>query len=186
MTIKSIVQLLAQADADLPDNTTGLIDPADVRVLIKDFLDTISPAYGVITRTGGAIAVTAAPAAITPYTTNVSETAGFYTNSLANGTVTRQMQGVAGVTDFVIVQGAIEGPNNSQLRAALYKDGVATGFATDIVTRGAGKPVGFNFAAIQYSTTAPVFDVRLSGDAGNYTIADVTILAQAQPVRTFV
>ena len=185
MTIKSIVQLLAQADTDIPDNTTGLVDPADVRVLIKDFLDTISPAYGSMSRTGGTIAVTGTPQVITPYTTNLAATDGFYVNSLANGTVTRQMQGVAGVTDFIICQGALDGPNNSQCRVTLYKDGVSTGFFMDVVTRGAGKPVGFNFACLQYSTTAPVFDLRISGDAAAITITDLNITAQAQPVRSF-
>ena len=186
MTIKSIVDLLAQADANLPDNTTGLIDPSDVRTIIKDFLDTISPAYGAIRRVGGTMAVTASPAPITTYTTNVTATAGFYTNNLTNGTVTRSRQGAAGCTDFIICGGAIEGANNAQVRVELYKDAVATGFYVDVVCRGAGRPVGFNIAALQYSTTDPVFDLRIGGDAGTYTIAEASILAQAQPVRSFV
>ena len=46
MTIKSMLQLLEQADASLPDNSTQEITPADVRVMIKDFIDSVTPAYG--------------------------------------------------------------------------------------------------------------------------------------------
>ena len=41
MARKSIVELIAQANADIPDNTTGLVSPADVRNLIIDFLNAI-------------------------------------------------------------------------------------------------------------------------------------------------
>ena len=36
---KSIVELEQQADATIEDNTIGSISPADVRTLIKEFLN---------------------------------------------------------------------------------------------------------------------------------------------------
>jgi len=45
MTRKSIAALIAQSDSVLADNTTGLITPVLLRTLMKDFLETIQPAY---------------------------------------------------------------------------------------------------------------------------------------------
>ncbi len=46
-TIKTVADLCTQADTDLPDNTQGLISPADVRNLVKDIVaSTESPIGG--------------------------------------------------------------------------------------------------------------------------------------------
>ena len=64
MTIKSIEQLLLQADTTIEDNVTGAISAADVRTLIKDFLDTIGPGYGVMNLTSLALAAHGHPGAV--------------------------------------------------------------------------------------------------------------------------
>jgi hypothetical protein len=188
MTIKSITQLLSQADADIPDNTTGLVEPADVRVLIKDFLDTMSPAYGAISLTSQALTLSVSPLIVAPFSTNVRVTAGFYTSNLTNGTVTRLIAsaGIAGATDFIIASGSISGPNNSNVRMEIFKDGVATGFVASVTCTGISDVQGFNVVGIAGKTGADaVYDLRASGPAGNYTFQSITLLAQAQPVRSF-
>lgn len=190
MTIKSIVQLLAQADADIPDNTTGLVEPSDVRVLIKDFLDTISPAYGSILAASAVVALTTTPARIAPFSSTVAATAGYYSANLTNGEVTRAIAtaGLAGATDFIIVQGDVAYANGVDVTIELFKNGVATGFKTTVTGRGAANKVSFNLAALSYTATVDaVFDVRASSSAANSaTFTDVVVLAQAQPVRSFV
>lgn len=188
MTIKSIVELLAEADANLPDNNTQLISAADVRQLIKNVCDTLSPAYGAITLESLAKALTTTPSAISPFLTNVAATAGYYANSLANGRVARWIAtaGIAGATDFFIVTGGVQGPNNNNVLLEVYKNGVATGYKTSVTCSGAGDTQGFNIAGISYTASVDAeYEVRASAPAGNYTFIDVTIIVQAQPVRSF-
>jgi hypothetical protein len=189
MTIKSIVELLAQADTTLADNTTGDITASDVRTLIKDFLDTMSPAYGAIRLTSQVIALTGTPQTLAPFASVVAANAGYYTANLVPGNVTRLIASasLAGATDFVIIDGNVEGPNGDLVTISLYKNGAVTAYTTSVTTTGAGEPVGFNLAAISY-TAAPgdaVYEVRVSGDAGNKTFSNTTLLCQAQPVRSF-
>jgi len=190
MTIKSIVELLAQADATLEDNTTGNITPADVRNLIKDFLDTVSPAYGAIVCTSDTATLSATPTQIAPFTTSVAAAAGYYTNNLSAGTVTRQIAtaGLAGATDFIIVSGSVSGANNANVLVTLYKNGNPTPYRASVTCTGAGDGQGFNIAGITYTDAGDgdaVYDVRATGPAGSFVFTDVTLLVQAQPVRSF-
>jgi hypothetical protein len=187
MTIKSIVQLLAQADATLADNVTGDITAADVRVLIKDFIDTMSPAYGAMSLVSLVVNVTGVPTAITHWVTIQEATAGYYAVSLANGQVARLINGVVpGASDFIIVDGNIEGPNGDTVTISLYKNGVAMGFTSSVSCTGAGEPIGFNIAAFAYTPTVDaVYEVRISGDVGAKTVTNLSIIVQAQPVRDF-
>jgi hypothetical protein len=187
VTIRSIVQLLAQADSTIEDNVTGAIGAADVRNMIKDFLDTISPAYGVMTLDSLILALTATPVRITPFLTNLQATAGYYGVSLANGQITRLINGVvAGATDFVVASGAVSGSNNANVLIELYKNGAATGLKTSVTCSGGSDAQGFNLAALQYTATVDaVYELRASGPAGNYTFTNVSLTIQAQPVRSF-
>lgn len=186
MTIKSCLELLAQADATIQDNTSGDITAAEVRALFKDIIDTFMPAYGVINCTSRVETLSATPAVLAPFTSVLNATTGYYTANLTNGSITRSRQGAAGCTDFLICDGAVEGPQNNLVNVSIFKNGAPTGFEASVTTQGAGRPVEFNIAAIAYSDTDPTYDVRVSGDTGNKTFVDVTLLAQAQAVRSFV
>lgn len=186
MTIRSILELVAQANATLVDNTQGDISADDVRNLIVDFLETMSPAYGVIGMTSDVVNLTATPQVLAPWTAILSETVGYYVCNLTNGTVTRSRQGAAGCTDFIIFDGEVEGPVNDIVRIHLYKNGAPTGYYTDVTCQGTARPIGFNVSAITYSDNDPVYDIRVSGDTGNKTFTDFRLICQAQPVRSFV
>jgi hypothetical protein len=188
MTIKSIVELLAQADATIEDNTTGNITPSDVRTLIKDFLDTMSPAYGAINAPGITQVLSATPTSLKPFTATVAVTPSHFTTNLALGQVTRLVTsaGIAGATNFIIIDGNVEGPNGDLVTVELFKNGAPVGYSTSVSCTGAGEPVGFNLAAIDYTTSDTFYEVRVRGDAGSKIFTEVTLLAQAQPVRSFV
>jgi len=189
MTIKSTNELLAQADATLPDNNTQLITPAAIRAMIKDFIDTVSPAYGGINITSSLYAVTAAPAKLSPWTAITTQTAGYYAASAALGEVTRAIASasLAGATDFITIGGGVQGANNANLTLELYKDGLATGLKASVTCTGPTETVGFNIAGLQYKGGADaVYDLRANGPAGNYTLVNVAMIMQAQPVRSFV
>lgn len=190
MTIKSMNELLAQADATIEDNTSGAISPSDVRAIIKDLIDTISPAYGAIgITTPVAFTLSATPTTLTPFDTNLANVPSHYTNNLSAGTVTRLVTtaGIAGATDFVIIDGNVEGPNGDLVTIALYKNGNPTPYTTSLQTTGAGEPVGFNLSALSYTSGADaVYEMRVSGDPGSKTFSKTSIICQSQPVRSFV
>lgn len=187
MTIRSILELLAQADATIEDNVVGAISPADVRNLIKDFLDTMSPAYGVISCTSSVEALTATPAVIAPFSAILAATAGYFTANLTNGSVTRALGGVAGASVRQTINGDVAGGNNTAVTVMLYRNGAATGFQTTVACRGAANPVSFNIAGLTYQDTDSVFDVRAITDTnGSYTFSNVVLLCEDVPVRSFV
>jgi hypothetical protein len=188
MTIKSIEQLLAQADATLADNVTGDISASDVRTLIKDFLDTIGPGYGVLNLTTLSKACTATASVITPWTAVEEQTAGYYNISVANGQVTRLVTtaGLVGATDFIVATGSVNGPNNSQLTLELYKNGAPTGIKQSVTCAGTSDNVGFNLTGLEYTTVDAVYELRASSvPNGNHNFSTVQLLCQSQAVRAF-
>ena len=190
MTIKSILNLLAQADSSFPDNTSQAITPALLRTFVKDFLDTMSPAYGVIRLTSLLKALTSTPQPLSPFGSSVQATAGYYRTSVATGSVIRDIQTAAipGATDFVLLNIDVEGPNGNLVTVEFYKNGVSTGYKVSITTNGAGKPESINVAGLGYTdgATDAEWAVYVYGDAGNYTFTNGSLVCQAQPVRSFV
>lgn len=189
MPIKSIAELLAQADATLEDNTTGAISPSDVRAMVKDIIDTMSPAYGVLQMPGPvAFNLTTTPTVLKPFGSIVAATTNYFNASAANGWVRRLIAtaGIAGASNLVLASGEIDGPNNENVNIELFKNGVATGWRSSVVCQGVGEFVGFNIAGLTYDATDDVeFDLRVSGTAGTKNFRSVVLLIQAQPVRSY-
>lgn len=186
MTIRSVVQLLAQADITIEDNASGSISAADVRNMIKDFLDTINPAYGVIVCTSVVEPLTAAPQVLAPFTSAPQLSVGYFTANLTNGSVTRTLGALAGATVRVTINGDVEGANNAGVTVELFVNGVATGFKTTVSTRGATNPVSCNIAGVVYNAVNATLDVRATTDtAGNFTFLNVVLLCENVPVSTY-
>jgi hypothetical protein len=190
MAIKSIVQLLAQADATIEDNNTQNITAADVRAMFKDFLDTMGPGYGVLVTPGTfPKACTAAPSIISPFTAVDEVTAGYFSASAANGQIDRLIAsaGIAGATNFVTFTGSVNGPNNSNLTVEIYRDGVATGIKTSVTCTGLTDDVGLNMVGLDYKAGADaVFEIRASSiPNGNHNFSNMQFLIQSQPVRAY-
>lgn len=188
MARKSVNELLAQADATIQDNATGDISAAEVRNIIKDFIDTMAPSYGVISCTSSVETIPGGtPQVIAPFTATLQAAPiTEWSANLTNGSVTRALNGVAGNTSRVTVDGDVEGPNNNLVEVRLYKNGAYTGFSVSVTTGGAGRPFGFNFIGIIYNDTNATFDVRAVGDAGTYTFSNVDLICENVPVRSFV
>jgi hypothetical protein len=188
MSRKSIAELLTEAAANLADNTTQQITAAKVRVLITDFLDCMKPAYGVIRQVAALVkAVTATPSAITPFDTAIAAVAPDFVNILASGAVQAVVTGVTtGRTTRFICDGTVEGQNNQTILIEVYKNGAPTGWSQTCRTTGVGRPESWNIVGLTYDTADVTFDVRVSGDAGNYTFSKVTLLCENVPVASFV
>lgn len=187
MTARSIVQLLAQADVTIEDNSTGAISAADVRNMIKDFLDTIAPAYGVIQCASVVESLVVTPAQlIAPFTSVAEQTTPQFAVNLTNGSVTRTLGGIAGATCRITIDGAVEGGNNNDVTVRLFVNGVASSGQLSVSTRGAGNPVAFNLSALTYNAVDAIFDVRATTDTpGSFTFTNVLLLCENVPVRNF-
>jgi hypothetical protein len=189
MTVRSIDELLAEAAANLPDNNTGLISPADVRNLIVDFLDTVAPFYGAILMNAQTIALSSTPTPLLPFSTIVEANAPAFVVSLAQGSVTRQVAsaGVAGATTLLTISGAVSGPNNANVTVALYANGVVTPFRSSVTCSGTGDNVGFSLTGINYSSPgdAEYTVYAAATNASNYDFSNVVLVAQSHPVKSF-
>jgi len=189
MTIKSMLELLAQADATLPDNTTQEISAGDVRQIIKDFVDSVTPGYGAIQVTTPVVLnLTTTPQVIAPFDAIVTATPGFFTANLSAGSVTRALGGVAGSTLLFAVSGFLSGPNNADTIIRLFKNGAPTSFVVGASSSGAANTTAFNLAAFDYTDVDATYDLRASVPAGTATITfdEIVLIAQTNPVRSFV
>jgi hypothetical protein len=146
MARKSILELIAQATADFPNNVSGLISPADLRTWAIDFLEAISPAYGVLQRTS-------------PNTQNIGTTDALVvcnaaqdsnpaqtTTAVPASTIARAERGMSQININLDVECA----TNREVTLTLYKDGAPTSWRVTTSGRGTGSPVGVGMIALDY------------------------------------
>lgn len=182
MARKSINELIAQATADIPDNVTGLVSPADVRNLIIDFLNAIAPAYALMSVTGTQQTLGLTPSLVvmaTAYDSNPAET----TTTVPASTIARAERGNSSIN----LDCDIEAPTNRFVTFRLYKDGVATGGDVTVNGGGAGNPIAGSFTWLDYADPAATYDIRATceTDGTVVTFANVSVLLQVLPVRSF-
>jgi len=192
MTIKSMLQLLAQADATLPDNSTGDISPADVRNMVRDFIDSVMPAYGTLQLATQTKALNATPSKIAPFSSSFGATSGYFNVNVTDATITRLVQtaGVAGASDNVVISGVVSGANNANVVVRLFKNGAPTGYVTSVTCSGAGDDQGFSLVGLNYTDASAgdaVYDLRAScSNVGSFVFKEISIVIQAIPVRSYV
>ena len=165
---KTMAALKAQAANDLLDNTTAQISPADVRNMILDFLDSVTPAYGAMTIGSGAgIALTlnTTPAVALPWETVSPDTTAEYTCATATGTVSRADQSANRVTLNVEVYAAA----GKYVTAQLFNAGVALPWRATVLGQGATKPINITLAAMLRSSALSL-QVFVNADANNTAV----------------
>jgi hypothetical protein len=184
MTRRTIVELIAQANATLPDNVIGDISPADVRNMILDFLDTIRPSYAVIQigSAGVSKAVTAAFSTFAWATQYIAQ-APDWTTSLASGTCQRS-GGPA--TTRITFNADVVAPNNSITTFALFVNGVETSFAVSNTSTSSVDKQSFSLAAIVYATEAAIqYQIQVKSTVtGNIVISNAILACENVPVNT--
>ena len=191
MTVRSMNEMVTQINTLLANNVTQLITPASVRSVLTDFVDSLRPGYGGLNLVTSSVNVpTTPPLTLAPFTSIMAATAGVYSASAANGQIQRLIgtAGLQGATDFLIVSGAVAGPNNDVVSIELFKNGVATGYKVYAACQGSAQPMGFGFSALTY-TAGPgdaLYELRVNGNsAGNKDFTNVTFLCQTQPVNSY-
>lgn len=190
MSISSVLAMKARALLQFPDNNSGQITPQLLREFLVDFLDTISPAYGIIKLVSQVLNLSAAPVTIAPFTNNHTQSAGYFLNNLPAGQVTRALNGALGSRTLIVASGSIGGPAGREVTVTVYKNGVALDASITQTTTGAANRQSFNLAGFDFflGPSDVTYELRASspGAAANFTFENVNLVVQAQTVRDFI
>lgn len=185
MARKSIVELIAQANADIPDNTTGLVSPADIRNLIIDFLNAIAPTYSYLSIPTGTLTQTLniAPALMI-FNTAFNGDPSQMVAAVPASTVVRNERGTVTVNftaDF-------ECTNGRFVTFTLYKNGVATTWRVTGNGGGAGNPIGIALTAVDYADPAATYAIYASCEVNGtvVTLSNAAMIVAIDPVRSYV
>jgi hypothetical protein len=184
MTRRTIVQLIQQANASLPDNQSAEIGPADVRNMVVDFLDTVTPMYGGLTATSKVINLTTTPQIVT----FDSIVASFPPEWVANiaGTLQRSLGSLPGMTSRFTVGSFVEGPQGSEVRLQLYRNGAALPWIVEETMEGPTKSVGINLVALDaVYTQDATYSLMASTPTGtaSVTFREMLFIGENVPVR---
>lgn len=188
----SINELVGQANLTLPDNNTSAISPADVRDMIKNFLETMRPAYGVITIPSAPalnLALnTTTPVIVAPFSAIQAQGTEMVAN-LTNGTVTQQIAalGNTGGTSRVTFTADVVGATNADVVFTLYVNGAATPYRASVTCGGANNFGAVTFSGIVYTAGGnATFDIRATASAaGSYQISNAALIVENVPVSSF-
>lgn len=187
MSISSILDLIARADVDFPDNNSGSITAQDLRDFVKDVLETVSPAYGMVRAASVAQALTTTPQVLAPYSQNVSDTLDYFVNNLVTGKINRVLGSAPGSRMLIQASGSIGAPDGREITVRLFKNGAPTDFYQTVTSRGATNRVPFYIQGLDLMLSDTSYELRSSiNTAANATFDNVLFLVQAQPVRAFV
>jgi len=184
MARKSLDEMLADLPVSFPDNITGVITPAIVRLYFDNLIKAIRPSYAILSRSAAvtqAVTTVAAPLVFTSADTSSSQ--GEYTANAAVGRITRLDKGV---TQFQFA-GNVSSPSNSPrlLTFTIYKNGVASPFQQSQQFTTAGEIVSLTFPAIQSSSTAADYDMYVKSSVNDtFTFSNMVFIAQTIPSNT--
>jgi hypothetical protein len=184
MARKSIDQLVGQSEAALPDNTSGAISPADVRTMIRDFLDTVTPTYGGLQIVSRPQALNTTPANLIFQSAIASFPPEWAADPVA-GTLVR-VPGVPVLNARFTVNGDVIGAQGEEVTVALYANDVFTGWASTVTAQGPTNRGTFSFSAIQDIKEATTFALKVSSSkVVNFTFENVLFIGENIAVRSF-
>jgi len=186
MARKTMFALQAQADATLPDNTTHDISAADVRTLIKDFIDTMTPGFGAL----GADIATLVALGVTPVMVVLPNlmaiTADFTTFGPTSGQIRRNALGLPSTNTRVTFYAGISCDVGNEVVFSLYRDGVSVPGGCTISGQGNTNITEGSFEVINAQPLAgdPVYEVRaskISGGIDDVELTDVRLILEVVP-----
>lgn len=183
MARKSILELIAQATADFPDNITGLVTPAKLRQWAIDFLNSIAPSYGYLTLTGPTTQTFGTTSALVVFLTAYDSDPAQTTSAIPASTVTRTEKGTSTI-NFTM---DIETNNGRFITFTLHKNGAPTPWRVTGNGGGAGNPVGVSLTAVDYADPAAVYSIQATAevDGTSVTLSNGAMIVQVEPVRSF-
>jgi hypothetical protein len=185
MARKTMVALKAQADATLGDNATHDISAVDVRNMIKDFIDTMTPGFGAVGNDLHTLVNLGIAQVVVPYDVLLAVTADFSAN-LAAGEVTRHSLGLPTVNTRVTFYAGVAAPAGNEVVFTLFRDGVSVPGGCTVSGQGAGNIAEGSFEIINGTPVAgdPVYKVmasKISGAANDVELSNVRLILEVVP-----
>lgn len=185
MTRKTMLALVAQADSTLADNITGDISAADVRNMIKDFVDSVTPGYGIASNDSLTLVALGIVAQIVTYDIVLAATADYVVTPLA-GSIQRLANGLPSTVNRVSFNCDLASPTGDEVVFSLFRDGIDIPGGTTVSGQGLGNLVQASFSV---GTTAEdalnhTYDVRatkISGGADNVELANIRFFIEYVP-----
>lgn len=185
MPRKTVIALLTEADTNLPDNTAQDISAADVRLLMRDVIETYSPGYGIASMAALTLpALGLAPQTIT-YDTILAATPE-YTVVPASGTITRHAQGLPSTVNRVSFNCDVAAPTGNEVVFSLFRDGVDIPGGTTVSGQGLGNVSQASFSVGTTSSDAldHAYTIRaskISGGADNVDLSNIRFFVEYVP-----
>lgn len=185
MPRKTVLALLAQADATLPDNITQAISAADVRSMVKDITETYSPGYGALSQPLVVLPALGITPVVVPFAAVLAQTPE-YVCVPAAGTIQRLAGGLPTTVNRVSFYADVSCPTGNEVVFSLFRDGVDIPGGTTVSGQGAGNVVQ---AAFSVGTTSPgaadhVYSIRaskISGGADNVEVSNARFIVEYVP-----
>lgn len=172
MTRKFLVPLRTEIATLIPDNTTGLVSPADVRTMLTDVLDSAinSDAWyasGTLSAAFPITAVGAIPPAPSPQSGNEAPTLVVVNPGTRVFTV-----GAPGVGFSLLVtcNCTVGAANNTDMSLEMFVNGIASIFSAEITGTGVGNPATMSFVGYIAHAVAGTIDMRLKSLTGNVSV----------------
>ncbi len=183
MPRKSILELVAQANADFPDNVTGLVTPAKLRQFCLDFLNAISPAYGYLSKPAPSAQTFGLTPSLVTFTAAHDSDPSQTTSAVPASTITRAERGVSTLQ----FSAGLETNSGRFVTFTIYKDGAPTLWRITGNGGGAGNPVSVALTAVDYADPAAVYSVKATAEVNgtSVTLSNMVLLVSVDPVRSF-
>lgn len=165
MTVKHIAQVKAEISSQIPDNTTGQVTPASVRLVLDDMADSFKDTIAIIDCSNNLVGLnlTVAPLILTGVWNGPTRAdAGMAADATA-GTVTAFSE--AGYDHSFECVFTLTGVNGADIQATMYVNGVATGATDEVTLRGASNPQTLKLSSFwQAASASAVFSIRIKAD----------------------
>lgn len=182
MARKSMNELRAEALAAFPDNVTGLVTPADLRNFCLNFINAISPAFGLLSAAGPLSQTFGLTSSLVVFS-NAYDSDPAQTTSSAAGTVARAERGNSTINFSIDVACA----NNVSVTFTIHKNGAPTAWSITATGRGASNPVSVALTAVDYADPAATYSIQaVAENAGTAcTLSTMAFIVQVEPTNSY-
>ena len=162
---KTFTELRNEFFKSFPDPSTDQIDGGRLYDLIQDVLDTLQPAYGVLSTIGAPISGTIGTSPVlVPWELKYWETAPEFVVNQAAGSITfTRPSGVVRITLTIDIGVAV----NRALEFTIFANGVATPWRMQITGTGVTKPDAVGLVAILNPAVPTTYTIMASADQAN-------------------
>jgi len=186
MPRKTMFALLQQADTSLPDNITQDISAADVRNMIKDIIDTMTPGFGAI----GADTATLVGLGLVPVMIVLPNllaiTPDFTSFGPTSGQLRRNALGLPSTNTRVTFYAGISCDTGNEIVFSLFRDGISVPGGCTISGQGNTNIAEGSFEIINAVPVAgdAIYEVRaskISGGIDDVELTDARLILEVVP-----